>query len=516
MKKLVVFLIAALVLTGCGKIEYEQGMFSDVTKTDSFEEAVAFCFNERYITGEDGYFGSEDAVTLSEFADILAKMKGTKKSGIEFVLEENIAPLDFPDWDTALTNENCACMLSNAFNFLPINQVITGSIKDAEESYAKDAIYQMYRAGIFDGNEYFSPFDFVNKSEMAVIVQRCVDKEKRARFAMDYLQATFIAFGDTISHSPVIKSGKTNEGYDFMHLFSNVKPYIDNADISCVNQETVFTSDGFSGYPSFGGPEEFGIAEAESGFDVVTHATNHAFDRGEKGVLYTTAFWKKYPHVTMLGMHESKEDADEISVINVNGIKIALLNYTYSLNGFVLPKGKEYLVDLLDEDKIISDMTRAREMSDAIVVFAHWGNEYQNSPSEEQKNWAQLFADNGADVIVGHHPHVVQKLDYVVNKFGESIPVYYSLGNFISSQNDYQTALCAMADFKIVKDFSGTRCENATIEPVVTHMQMGDYTAYLLKDYPEEKLLRHKHRGKFGERFSKEKYLELFNEIMNK
>ncbi len=338
------------------------------------------------------------------------------------------------------------------------------------------------------------------------------EKEQIVEETESINEVSFVCFGDVIGHSPVLTSGESDTGYDFEGLFLPLKDIIEGADVACVNQESVFVESNFTGYPTFGSPKEIGEAEILSGFDVICHATNHAYDRGEAGILYTAQFWKN-KNVKMLGIHESEEDCQVIEVIEKNNIRIALLNYTYSLNGYRLPNGKEYLVDVLDEEKIISDMARAREISDAIVVFAHWGNEYQNSPSQSQRNWAQLFADNGATVIVGHHPHVVQPMEYVATE-DRSVPVYYSLGNFISNQNDYQNALGAMADFKIVKDDEGVRCEEAVIEPVVTHMQYKNYSAYLLDEYSEENASQHKHRGRYGNRFNKEEYMEVFNEIV--
>ena len=518
MKKVMIAVISLLILSGCGKIQYETGMFADVRDYDFCESAVAYCINEGYFLPEGENFGIKEAMLLSECADIFARIDGAKsENSIEYVIKMGIAPFDYPDWDAVAKREDVAYMAEKVAKGEDINPVISGAVMDAGKTYAKEAIYSLYRKGVFSGdkeNNLFRPTDYVTKSEMAVIIDRICNEESRARFEMTRLEASFIAFGDTIGHSPVISAGKRGTGYDFTHLFENVKVYIDNADVACVNQETVFVESNFSGYPSFGSPEGIGVAEALAGFDVITHATNHAFDRGVGGVLYTTSFWEKYPEITMLGIHEDKSDAEEISVIEVNGIKIALLNYTYSLNGYRLPSGKEYMVDLLDEEKIISDMEKARKVSDAIVVFAHWGNEYQNKPCQSQKNWAQLFADNGATVIVGAHPHVVQPLETVIAFDGRTVPVYYSLGNFISNQNDYQNALCAMADFKIVKDEAGVRCEEEKIEPVITHMENGYYSAYLLKDYPEEKILRHKHRGKYGQRFSVEAYSQVFESIV--
>ena len=505
-------------LSGCGKVEYTSGMYTDVRDWDFYTDAVAFCVNGGYMVPEGDAFGVYEPVTLTECADIITKILGKGEGdSIKYVVKNNIAPYDFGEWDTPATRENVAYMLSRALEQEYINPVVEGAIEDAGNSFAKDEIYSLYRMGIFSGDKEratFRPKDYMVKSELAIIVERACNKEKRVHFDKSTLRVDFVAFGDSIGHSPVLTAAYENGVYDFTECFENVKPYVEEADVACINQETVFVENNFTGYPSFGTPKEMGIAEIDAGFDVITHATNHAFDRGVGGIMYTTAFWEGYPEIEMLGIHEDEADAAEISVIEKNGIKIALLNYTYSLNGYRLPSGKEYMVDLLDEAKIRRDMARAREISDAIVVFPHWGNEYQNKPSESQRRWAQLFADCGATVIVGHHPHVVQPMEIVRDITGRAVPVYYSLGNSISNQNDYQNALCAMADFTIMKDEEGVRCEKAFIEPVVTHMEPGCYSMYLLKDYSEELATKHKHRGKYGQRFTIEAYQEVFNNIV--
>lgn len=521
MKKTIAYILAVILLTGCGcgneKTLYESGMFADVREFDFYADAVEFCVNNGYMDFYGDVFGTEETVTLSECADSVAKILHAKTDNpIGYVLKNNIAHRDYQNWDAPAARCDVAYMMAQIAQGEDINSVIDGAVEDVRGAFSEKEIYELYKKGIFSGDKTkrtFRPFENMTRAEFAIVVQRVCDETKRVKFDMGEFSVSFVAFGDVIGHMPVVSAAKTSGGYDFTQNFENVKKYIEEADVACVNQETVFTESNFSGYPSFGSPEEMGVAEARAGFDVVTHATNHAFDRGTEGILYTTRFWKNYPEIEMLGIHESEEDAEEISVVEKNGIKIALLNYAYSLNGYSLPKGKEYMVDLLDDEKIEKDMARAREMSDAIVVFAHWGNEYQNVPSQEQKKRAQLFADNGATVIVGHHPHVVQPLDTVTSADGRQVPVYYSLGNFISNQGDYQTALCAMADFDIIKDENGTRCENYVIEPIITHMQSNFYSAYKAEDYPEEMMKKHKHRAKYGERFTKEAYCEVFEKI---
>lgn len=518
---LLIAMMAASVLSGCGSddVQYETGMFSDVQSSDPYAEAVEFCVNESYLDYEGEAFGVNDAVSLSECASIAVKLSGADASDdIKYVVDNSISQYDYLEWDLPATRAQLAYMVSHAVYLKEINTIVQGSVTDISGHEAAREIYHLFRAGIFTAqgaNTLFRPDDSVTRAEAAIIILRVKNEDKRIQSDVDRLEASFIAFGDTIGHMPVVNSGKTQDGYDFTALFENVKSYIDNADISCVNQETIFTDGSYTGYPSFGSPKEIGIAEAEAGFDVITHATNHAFDRGENAVLYTTAFWNNYGDIKMLGIHESEEDAEKIEIIERSGIRIALLNYTYSLNGYSLPSGKDYLVDLLDKDKVLSDVKRARAQSDGVIVFLHFGVEYRNSPTDEQREWAQLLADEGVLAVIGAHPHVVEPMEIVTGKNGNEMPVYYSLGNFISSQSDLQCVLCAMADFKIVKDSNGTHIEDAQILPVITHQASGYYSAYLLSDYPAEMEQRHRFKSKYPNKFSSEYLLEFFNSIIN-
>lgn len=519
MKKILSFiLIFALLFSACGqKAEYVDGMFSDVRDFDAYRDAVKLCYEKGYFTPEGDVFGAYDYVTLSECASIAVRLGGFKGGNdIECAIENGIAYEDYPDWDDAATRADAAYMISHATALNEKNTVADGALPDVSESFAKDEIYHLYRAGIFAGDKErnsFRPDEGIYRAEMAIVIERVLDETKRASFTAARSEARIIAFGDMIGHMPVVNSGKTEDGYNFDRFFENVKKYIDEADIACVNQETIFIENSFTGYPTFGTPSAFGEAELRAGFDVVTQATNHAYDKGENGIIYTTDFWRGKDAV-LLGVHESEEDAEKIDIIERNGIKLALLNYTYGLNGFVLPSGKDYLVDLLDDEEKIRERIRlAKSLSDGVIAFLHYGTEYQYEPSEYQEKWAQVFADEGVLAIVSSHPHVVEPLRIVEGKDGNLVPVYYSLGNFISSQNDIQCALCAMADFKVVKDPSGIHVEAAKIVPVITHMENNYYSAYLLDDYPDEMEKRHRYNQTHAGVFSKEYMRELFDRI---
>jgi poly-gamma-glutamate synthesis protein (capsule biosynthesis protein) len=321
-----------------------------------------------------------------------------------------------------------------------------------------------------------------------------------------------IAVGDNLINGVVYENGEQEDGsYNFDSFFKNIQDELNWADVKVINQETILVKNAkdYSGYPTFGSPYAIGDAIAKAGFNVVSHATNHTYDKGLKGIDQTFSFWKKYDQITILGIHKNKEDYSNIKVIEVNGIKIALLNYTYSLNGFKLPKGSEYLVDTLDDEKkVIKDIKKAETLGDLTIVFPHWGTEYVYDETSFQKNYAKLMADAGADLIIGAHPHVVEPLKYITTKDKRNVPVYYSLGNFISNQDQDPRMLGAMAQV-VITEKNGKISLDCKIMPLVTHQEYDKpYTAYMLEDYTDK--LGRKHR-----RGLSLKYLyDLWNDIV--
>lgn len=302
-----------------------------------------------------------------------------------------------------------------------------------------------------------------------------------------------LAVGDNLIHRQVIKSGKQADGslnYDF--LYSNIKNEITAADIAVVNQETILGGDEFpySGFPRFNSPYEIGSALIDTGFDVVLQATNHTMDMGYDGVKNTMAFWKQHPEILTLGINESKEESEQIPIIEKNGIKIAMLNYTYGLNGNRLPKGMPYLVNLMDKNKMAEDIKKAKELADFVIVFPHWGIEYEYDISKAQKDLTQFFYEQGVDLVIGSHPHVLEPVEWIETEKGHRMLVYYSLGNFISYQEEAPRMLGGIAEVTIEKDETGTYISNAGIVPIVTHYENGfanyHYAIYKLTDYNEE------------------------------
>lgn len=309
---------------------------------------------------------------------------------------------------------------------------------------------------------------------------------------------TLAAVGDDLIHTQIINSAKRVKGkktYD--HLFKHIKKDIEAVDLGIINQETVLGGSklGYSGYPRFNSPTEIGDAIVEAGFDVVLHATNHAMDKGEAGLQRTLEFWKKYSDITVLGVNETQEDANTVKVVEVNGIRIAMLNYTYGLNGLPLPKNRTYMVNLLEEQSIREDVAKAKQQSDFVIVFPHWGNEYVYQPVDSQKKWTKLFLELGVDLVIGAHPHVLETVEWVEGENGHKMLVYYSLGNYISSQTEVPRMLGGLAKVTIEKVGNQKAViKEASITPIVTHISKKnkEYTVYKLSEYTQKLASKHK------------------------
>jgi poly-gamma-glutamate capsule biosynthesis protein CapA/YwtB (metallophosphatase superfamily) len=308
---------------------------------------------------------------------------------------------------------------------------------------------------------------------------------------------TLLAVGDDLVHIQVIESGLKKDGaYNFDHLFSVLKPDFEAADIAIINQETILGGSEFeySGYPAFNSPTEIGDAIINAGFDVVLHGTNHAMDMGYKGIKNTLDYWKNHPEITVLGINASEEAQNSIPIIEKNGIKLAMLNYTFSLNGYDLPADKPYLVNLLDKVKMKKDIEKAKKSADFVIVFPHWGTEYLTETDDSQKDLAAFFAEEGVDLVIGTHPHVVEPIEWIASKSGHKMLVYYSLGNYVSYQKEAPRMLGGMAKLTLTKTEGKVAISNAGIIPIITHYENKDdycYGVYKLNDYTKEQASVH-------------------------
>jgi len=274
-----------------------------------------------------------------------------------------------------------------------------------------------------------------NTKTEAYIAQNHEFKKTEQNFKPFTTSMSLAAIGDILIHSTVYNDAKTDNGYDFKPMIANVKDLLENADITIANQETIVggTEIGLSTYPSFNSPYEVADAFKDAGVDIVSIANNHTLDRGEKAIISATNYINKIG-MEYTGGYQSPEDKSRIRVLNQNGINIAFLSYTYGTNGIPVPKGKDHLVNLIDMALIKKDIKAAKEIADVVSVSMHWGNEYQLLPNDHQKQLAQQLADEGVDLIIGHHPHVLQPMAWLTGKDGNQTFVIYSLGNFLSGQ----------------------------------------------------------------------------------
>lgn len=298
-------------------------------------------------------------------------------------------------------------------------------------------------------------------------------------FTKEPTEVSFLVLGDNLIHAPIYRYGLSREE-SFGFLFENVKDLIQNSDIAVINQETPLTDDPslYGDYPRFGTPVQVGQAIVDAGFDVVTCATNHALDRGTSGINFTKDFFDSQG-VKCLGIQAEEETVYRpFACLTKNGIRFALLNYTYGTNGIPLPSGNPGLVHLLeDEEKIRGDLKRAKAEADFVIVFVHWGTEYAPQPDEFQKKWAQVFLEEKVDVTVGAHPHVLQPYELLRDQDGHEMLLYYSIGNFISAQPEESCVKGAAARFTVSFTDTGYKVTEYTLQPLtITRQADGKYT----------------------------------------
>ncbi len=248
--------------------------------------------------------------------------------------------------------------------------------------------------------------------------------------------ASFTSVGDIMYHGTQITNAydSARGAYDFDENFKHVKKFFNAVDFAIGNFETVTAGGTPQGYPVFNAPDEVLDSIKNAGFDVLTTANNHSLDKGRTGVLRTL---EQIEERGLVSTGTFSEPEEEITVLESDGIRVGLVAYTYGLNGMdslLTPSELSYMINRIDEDKIKKDINKAKDQGcDMIFVSLHWGNEYQMSPTSQQEQLAMKIFEWGGDVILGSHPHVIQKSE-IINVNGEDKYIIYSQGNFISNQ----------------------------------------------------------------------------------
>jgi poly-gamma-glutamate synthesis protein (capsule biosynthesis protein) len=276
--------------------------------------------------------------------------------------------------------------------------------------------------------------------------------------APDSVALTLIFAGDIMQHGPQIEAARSDHDSTFNYhpCFSYVKPLVSSFDVAIANLEVTLAGAPYSGYPQFSAPDELAVAARDAGFDILGTANNHSCDRGNKGLARTLNV------LDSLGIARTGTFTDSTDflkyhplVLSKNDITFALFNYTYGTNG--LPFYPPAIVNLIDTNLLINDLAAVdRTKTDFVIVFFHWGNEYQSQPSLTQVKLAGLCKRHGADVIIGSHPHVLQRMEY--DEPSDSLPggflLAYSLGNYVSNQRDRYRDGGAMISFTLSKTWN--------------------------------------------------------------
>ena len=338
-----------------------------------------------------------------------------------------------------------------------------------------------------------------------LVTTETTDSNLKHNSGNETIRLNFVAAGDNIMHLNMLNDAKdrAKDGkvYNFIDMYKDIEYIIKAADISLVNVETPIAGDEFahSGYPMFNTPKENGFALVDIGFDVICIANNHMLDMKEKGYMNHIAFWESQ-NVLQIGGFKDTEDFENIRIYEKDGVSIAFLAYTYDTNGMYLPTGSKMVIPVIDINIIARQVKSARILADLVIVVMHWGQEDVFTPNQWQRTLAQTIVDNGADVIIGMHPHVLQETKWADRPDGGKTLITYSIGNMISGMLGTANMVGGFLSFDIVKTKKDgafeTTIENAKVIPVISHYEMinGEkrgFQTYAFEDYTEELAQKH-------------------------
>lgn len=344
----------------------------------------------------------------------------------------------------------------------------------------------------------------------------------------DKRKVTLGATGDILLHKRVYNKAKIkNGGYDFTEMLEEAKPLFDKEHLIIVNQESIIGGKemGLSDFPHFNSPIEIGYTLKEMNVDIVNIANNHTLDHGEKGILKSIENWQKIglPYV---GAYKSRKDQETLRIFHKNGLRICFLSYTNTTGGKKVPKGKSFLINRFGPTSFagysgiagvrrLINRIKGKDIADVVVVSIHFGKEYQMLPTASQKETASNLSDAGADIIIGHHPHVLQPPAFLTNSKGQTTFAGYSLGNFFSGQKGIYRQIGAYMTIDVEKK-SLEKNSLLTIDNPTVHLtyvdscENRDYKLHLLKDIVERQEIIKTDAGEFE---SKQVYDRMLNHM---
>lgn len=324
--------------------------------------------------------------------------------------------------------------------------------------------------------------------------------------------ASFVGCGDNIIYYGTWRDAKSKSDgtreYNFKPIYKNVESIISGADIAFINQETI-CAQSFepSTYPGFNSPVDLTYDIADIGFDVVSLANNHMLDKGALGLREAFDNWNERG-LHVIGAYEEKAEGRYITYYEKNGIKIAFVAYTEFVNLYEDPAKEGLYGPFLKYSDVAGDVKEAHDNSDFVIVSIHWGEEGSFVPSNLQKEYAGIMAENGADVILGHHPHVLQPIEWIDGKDGHKALCAYSLGNFVHEQAWDYNVPGGMLTFNIEKTGEErAKVVSPAFIPTVCHYPRSFYdnVVYLLEDYTEELASKHAVKTYYNHTISLEK-----------
>ena len=416
----------------------------------------------------------------------------------------------------------------------------------------------------------FNQMDYTMIRQPAAQAKKAADLQKQKEeeataTTQEVTTATVLAVGDNLVQPSLLASGQSETGaWNYDSVYANLKSDIQAADIAMVNQETPFTTDhsAVSGTAPYATPTEVGDALVNAGFNVVTSATALIDDNGSSMINETLNYWEtSHPDVTLVGIHKNQSGIDAPKIVEINGIKTAFLNYTFPSYGSqtvssgdstdssdgsasdsdssdtsgssrgdadssgstdTSTSGKGSMIDTFSTADVAAAIKQAKASADCVIFSANWGKTEEPMPTEYEKEWANFLMEQGVDVVIGGHPHTLQPYGTMSDKEGHSMLLFYSLGNFVSTQESFDALLEGMGCFTIQKTVKDGQTSIEIIDPQIKPMVMhynkdaGVFSPYMLSDYTEELASQHELRTVLGDdSFTLANLQNRFKEIMS-
>lgn len=276
-----------------------------------------------------------------------------------------------------------------------------------------------------------------------------------------------IGVGDMLPHETVNQAAKSGDDYNYRQFFDQVEKYFQASDIRFCNQESPSAANlSITTYPTFNAPTAFSKDLSAVGCNVISLANNHANDRGQTGIDSTREIWDSLNPLGVAGSNRSESEQNKIAFFEIKGVKFAFVAYSeISNNNSLTPYG----LNMFNENLVKTQLQEAKSSADIVIVSAHWGAEYSPDINANQKKWAKTFADNGADVVLGTGPHVLEPVQKLPKSGGGDTIVFYSLGNFLSTQLDTESLIGGLAIIDI--DPANKQVKNVGFLPTYMHYE---------------------------------------------